>query len=792
MMMHFGRAAGLGLMLLAASYCGRAAVGADTMKPVTPSSDRERAKVKVAYKIAQRAYGFDLRDVKLLDGPFKHAMELDHQYLLSLDADRLLHNFRLTAGLPSTAKPLGGWEAPTGELRGHFVGHYLSGCALMYRSTGDEKLRQKADYIVAELAKCQAALGSGYLSAFPETFIDRVETGRPVWAPWYTLHKIFAGLIDVYTLCDNDQALQVAAKMGDWVKSRCDKLSDAQMQKMLDNEHGGMNEALANLYALTGKADYLALSERFDHKAVLDPLSRRVDPLTGLHANTQIPKIIGCARQYEVTGDAKAHTIATYFWDVVTKERSYVIGGNSDGEHFSPKEHLSEHIGPSTTETCNTYNMLKLTRHLFEWDPKAEYADYYERALYNHILASQNPDTGMMCYYVPLRSGSRKTYNTPEDSFWCCTGTGVENHGQYGDSIYFSDGGSGLYVNLFIASELNWQVKGVTVRQETRFPEQPNTRLTLTCARPTELTLRIRHPFWAGAGFRILVNGKDAKAASTPGSYATVTHKWKTGDTVEVALPMALRTEGFRDNPHKVAFLDGPIVLSAPLSQGESVPAIVAGDSQVLAAVAPAGPQPLTFTAAATLFRTAGNADEHPITLAPFYKTYQTRYNVYWDVLSAEQWQAKEQAHQAELARQKELDAKRVDGIVIGDATSEREHKLASERSGSGDFNERRYRDSGGGWFAYELKVLPDTAQDLVCSYWGSDVGRAFDVSVDGTKLVTETLNNNRPNQFYDAVYALPADLIKGKDKITVRFQAHPGSMAGGIFGLSVVKHAGQ
>lgn len=751
---------------------------------------REMAKLKTAYKAPLQAYGFDLRDVRLLDGPFKRAMELDHQYLLRLDADRLLRNFRVTAGLPTTAKPLGGWEAPDGELRGHFVGHYLSACALMYRSTGDERLRTKAAYIVGELAKCQQALGSGYLSAYPESFIDRVETGKPVWAPWYTLHKIYAGLLDVYTLCDNAEALQVVSKMADWTKRRTDKLSDEQMQKMLGNEHGGMNEALANLYAVTSNPDYLALSKRFNHQAVLDPLSRQVDPLTGLHANTQIPKIIGAARQYELTGDARDHTIATYFWDVVTKERSYVIGGNSDGEYFSDKEHLSEHIGPSTTETCNTYNMLKLTRHLFEWEPKVEYADFYERALYNHILASQNPETGMMCYYVPLRSGSHKNFNTPEDSFWCCTGTGVENHGQYGDSIYFRDGGNGLYINLFIASSLQWKAQGVTLRQETNFPTATNSRLTLTCAKPTKLKLSIRHPYWATVGFHILVNGRTVNAPSTPGSYATVDRKWKTGDTVEIALPMSLRTESFRDNPHKIAFLYGPLVLSAPVANGADTPALVTNGAQPLAGVQPVSGESLTFTGAAEVFRIAGKPAGQSIHLAPFYRTYNTDYVVYWDEFNAAQWQDKEAAYQVELARQKALAARQVDMVSIGAEQSERDHKLAAEKSGAGDFGNRKYRDSGGGWFSYELKVLPDTPQELVCSYWGSDVGRTFDVLVDGVKLATETLANNHPNQFYDAIYPLPPDLLKGKAKITVRFEAHLGSMAGGIFGLYTTKAA--
>src|SRR5664279_5302348 len=444
--------------------------------------------------IALQAQPFPLNEVRLLDGPFKHAQDLDAQYLLSLDVDRLLHSFRINAGLPSTAKPYGGWEEPKSEVRGHFVGHYLSACALMYASTGDERLKQKGEALVAGLAECQAKFPSGYLSAYPEEFIDRVEKQQRVWAPYYTLHKILAGLLDMYALCSDPQALEVARKFGDWAIARNARLTDAQMQVMLGNEHGGMNECLANLYALTGEEKYLAISKRFNHQAVIGPAMLRQDRLTGLHANTQFPKFIGVSRQYELTGDESLRSAATFFWDTVVHERSYVIGGNSDGEMFTPKEKLSTAFGPSTTETCNTYNMLKLTRHLFCWDPQVEYADYYERALYNHILSSQNPEDGMMCYYVPLRNGSHKSYCTHDDSFWCCTGTGVENHAKYGDSIYFHTGDSTLYVNLFIASELDWKERGIKVRQETQFPTMDTTKMTFSCEKPVDLELKLRWP----------------------------------------------------------------------------------------------------------------------------------------------------------------------------------------------------------------------------------------------------------------------------------------------------------
>ena len=739
-------------------------------------------------KIALRAQPFPLSSVRLLDGPFKHAQELDLQYLLSLDLDRLLHTFRLNAGLPSTARPYGGWEEPKCELRGHFVGHYLSACALMYASTGDERLKQKGEAVVAGLAACQARFPSGYLSAYPEEFFDRVEKQQPVWAPYYTLHKIFAGLLDMNVLCGDQQALEVAKKFGDWVIARNSRLTDAQMQAMLGNEHGGMNECLANLYALTGEDKYLAISKRFNHQAVIGPAMQRHDNLTGLHANTQFPKFIGISRQYELTADASLRTAATFFWDTVVHERSYVIGGNSDGEHFSPKEKLSTAFGPSTTETCNTYNMLKLTRHLFCWDPQVEYADYYERALYNHILASQNPEDGMTCYYVPLRSGSSKSYCNRENSFWCCTGTGVENHAKYGDSIYFHAGDATLYVNLFIASELDWKNRGLKVTQETAFPSADTTRLTFTCQKPVQLELKLRWPSWAKSGCLLSVNGKPQKTAGQPGSWLALKRTWKSGDTVSLQLPFSVRTEGFADNPDRFAFLNGPVVLGAQVDPSKPFPAVVAERDDLLKALKPTG-QPNTFTASTDVFRVPGGSAI--VTLEPFYAIHGgPHYLVYFDRFTPAQWVAKEAVYAAELARQRELTARTVDFVVPDREQSERDHAMRGELTAAGDFGDRTWRHAtDGGWFSWQFKLLPDQPQELWVTYWGSDGGnRVFDILVDDHKIATERLENNKPDRFFDAVYLLPADLLQGKQSITVRFQAHPGAWAGGVFGARVMR----
>jgi DUF1680 family protein len=595
-------------------------------------------------KITPAVRAFPLKNVRLLDGPFKDAMERNRRYLHDLDSNRLLHNFRVNAGLPSSAAPLGGWEEPKVELRGHFVGHFLSGCALTYAATGDEALRRKADAVVSELARCQEALGpTGYLSAFPEEYIDRVIQGKRVWAPWYTLHKIMAGLLDMFTLCGNGQALAVAEKMAGWAKVRLDALDDGAVQRMLKVEHGGMTEVLANLYALTGNSDHLALARRFDHRAVLDPLAARRDELKGLHVNTQIPKVIGAAREYELTGDKPYADAALYFWDEVVNHRSYCTGGTSNDEAWrTGPDELATELSNASHETCCTYNMLKLTRTLFTWSAEAALADYYERALWNGILSTQDPATGMVMYYVPMESGWYKTFGTPNDSFWCCTGTGVENHAKYGDSIYFHDGDA-LIVNLFIASELSWPEKGLTFRQETDFPDQEGTSLTFTCPRDIRFDLRLRLPGWATKGVSVAINGQAQPVRAEPGTYLSISRLWKNGDRVDVALPMALRLWRMPDNPNIAAVMYGPIVLAGELpteslpkervygpyhAEGTraDAPDLDPPSDELAAWIKPIPGRPLTF-------RTVGAGRPADVELVPFYRLFGKRYAIYWNIL---------------------------------------------------------------------------------------------------------------------------------------------------------------
>jgi DUF1680 family protein len=590
-------------------------------------------------KIDWKVQPFPMKQVRLGRGLCQQAMEADRRYLHSLPPDRLLHTFRINAGFPSPAQPLGGWEAPDCELRGHYAGgHYLSACALMYASTGDEDLKANANRVVAELAKCQQALKSGYLSAFPIEFFDRLRERQKVWAPFYTIHKIMAGNLDMYVHCGNEQALEVAKKMADWTAGYTQSLSYEHMQRVLGTEYGGMGEVLSNLYAVSGKEYYLEVAQRFDKKQFFDPLAAHRDELKGLHVNTHIPQVIAAARYYELTGERRHRDIAEYFWNEVVTERSYCTGGTSNGESWNTDPgKLASELSTNTTECCCAYNMMKLTRHLFGWSADAQLMDYYERALFNHRLGTINPEDGTMMYYLPLASGYWKTFGKPFDSLWCCTGTGSEEYAKLTDTIYFHDEDS-LYVNLFIASELEWPEKGVRVRQETNFPEEQGTRLTISAKNPSQMAINLRIPYWVRGG-SVKVNGTVLPAFASPGSYLSLQRLWKTGDKIELSLPMGLHIDSMPDDETIQAVMYGPLVLAgrfepvtSEMMYGDYQPKpgdqykvadIVANPAKPTAWVEPDGKQPLTF-------HTVGQAQS--MTMVPLYKIIRERYAVYWKV----------------------------------------------------------------------------------------------------------------------------------------------------------------
>ena len=499
---------------------------------------------------------FDLKDVRLLPSRFRENMMRDSMWMASIEVNRLLHSFRTNAGVFAgreggymAVKKLGGWESLDCELRGHTTGHLLSAYGLMYAATGSELFKQKGDSLVNGLAEVQTALGNGYLSAYPEELINRNIRGTSVWAPWYTLHKLFSGLIDQYLYSDNQKALEVVVRMADWAYHKLKPLDEATRQKMIRNEFGGVNESFYNLYAITGDERYRWLAQFFYHNEVIDPLKELRDDLGTKHTNTFIPKVIAEARNYELTEDENSRKLSDFFWHTMIDHHTFAPGCSSDKEHYFDPARFSKHVSGYTGETCCTYNMLKLSRHLFCWTADAAIADYYERALYNHILGQQDPQTGMVTYFLPLLSGSHKVYSTKENSFWCCVGSGFENHAKYGEAIYYHND-KGIYVNLFIPSVVNWQEKGLTLRQETDFPAEETTVLTIGTQSPVETTVYLRYPSWS-KGVKVAVNGKKVAVKQKPGSYIAITRLWKDGDRITADYPMRLRVETTPDNPQK-------------------------------------------------------------------------------------------------------------------------------------------------------------------------------------------------------------------------------------------------
>ena len=750
---------------------------------------------------------FPLNRVTLLDGPFKKAMEINRAYLLKLDADRFLWPFHERAGMKTKGERYGGWEKK--DVVGHTSGHYLSACALMYASTGDKELKKRVDYMVAEIAKAQARHGNGYAGSvrtkvWTPTFAGDIKVHKwglgGGYVPWYVLHKTYAGLIDAHKFTGNAQAIEVAGKFADWAKKGTDGLTEAQFQKMLIAEYGGMNDVMAELYGVTGKKKYLALARRFDHKRIFAPLEAKRDRLTGQHVNTQLPKIVGAARMYELTGEKRYETIARFFWDRAVDERSFAPGGVDFHEHFRAPGTEAKFLNWDSCETCVTYNMLKLTRHLFGWRPDAKTMDYYERALYNHILGSQDPASGGVTYFYSLKPGHFKTYSRPTDAMWCCVGTGIENHSKYGDTIYYHNDDT-LWVNLFIPSQLDWKAKGVTVRQVTAFPRQDTTTITVSAKKAQKFSVRIRVPYWATKGAEVRVNGRAETVKAKPQSYLTLSRTWADGDKIEVRLPMGLHLYRARDDKGLSVVMFGPLVLAGELGRQDMPKTLLVGNNKQYSGN-PVPTVPVLVTDSKDLaswikrtddkalkFQTQNVGKPADVSLIPLHELHHQRYTVYWKLLTPAEWAKVKTARQAEQRLAKELEARTVD-LVTPDAKLERAHNQQGKTSYAGAAFGRRWRDArGGGWFSYDMKVLPDRPVSLIVTYWGGDSnGRDFDILIDGRKVATQKLNASKPGKFMDVTYAVPADLTKGKQKVTVKFQAHPGRMAGGAFGCRIVR----
>ena len=740
--------------------------------------------------------------VRLTAGPLKQAQDLDAKYLLDLEPDRMLAFYRKRAGLEPKAPPYGGWDGDDRNLTGHIAGHHLSAISIMWQATGDGRFKQRVDYMVGELKAVQDKNGDGYLSALAggrEAFAALSKgTIRSasfdlngLWSPWYTLHKTFAGLRDAYRYAGNGTALDLEAKFAGWAERILSGLDDSQIQRMLNTEFGGMNEVLADLYADTGDRRWLALSHKFDHHAVLDPLVRGDDPLAGLHGNTQVPKLLGHAVRYAYTGSADDGIAARVFWDRVVNHHTFATGGHGKDEYFREPDHLGHIVDGRTAESCNVYNMLKLTRRLFALQPEVKYAEFHERALFNHILGSIDPGEGAMCYMVPVGRGVRREYQDMSRSFTCCVGTGMESHGLHGDGIYY-ESGDRLWVNLYVSSTAKWEGAGAQVTLDTSFPEGESATLTFVLGSPRAFTLALRRPSWALDGFSVAVNGTPLVDLPQPPGYVELKRTWKSGDVVDVALPKPLRLEPLADNPRRAAILWGPLVLAGdlgpepPRGSGElpaqqPPPALVAAERPVSGWLKPVSGKP-------GVFRTDGVGRDRDLEMLPFYRLHRRTYAAYWDLYTPAEYEKRVTGLAAERERQQQLAAATVSFVAPGDAQAERRLNQQGEDTSIVRADGRPGRRAAK-WFSYDMTIDPSHPLALVVTY-NSDTRRTrtLEIRIDGERVGEQTIPENSESRFFDVEYPVPAALVRGKAKATVRFEATGGGETPAVFGVRLVR----
>ena len=718
-----------------------------------------------------------IKDIRLNETQlFGRSQKVGLKYLLRMDPDRLLAP--LYEGSEKTPKKerYGGWESL--EIKGHSVGHYLSALAIMYAATGDKRLKKRLDYMVDEMAQIQRE--DGYLAGFSSAPFDQAFTGdfevdlfslNRYWVPWYSIHKVYEGLVEAYRVGENHKALEVVKRMADWLYTNSRNMSDAAFQRMLISEHGGMNETMAHLYEITKDDRYLYLAKRFTHDLIIGPLMEGVDELEGKHANTQIPKVLGAAQLYDMTGDMRYRTAATNFFDQVVEDRSFVIGGNSNGEHFGPSNH--EVLAKDTAETCNTYNMMRLAIYLFKWTKDVKYMDYYERALYNHILASQDPITGAKTYFVSTYPGHFKVYGTDENAFWCCTGTGMENPGRYNIGIYkmFQDG---LYINLFIASTLTIADRGIILEQDTAFPNEEVVYLRFKEAKGEKLSLHIRMPYWLQGEASVTVGGVEYRCSRN--GYLEVEGMWKKGDVLEVRLPMGLHQYTAKDDPNKIAVLYGPLVLAGALGKEHfpdndivdnqvslmnwpniEVPVILAEDPDLSKWLLPVKGKERCFETEAI-----GHSSLEKVQLKPFYALHHERYTLYWQKLTPA-------AYEASL-KEKKIEARVIDTVEPGRQQSEIEHnfKLQNATLGYSEIAQSNWREARGvcSLISYDLEVKD--AKVLEVTYYADDeiLGRHFKVAMNEVVLHEEWL----PEGITTRRYTLP---VHDLEKACISFTSH-------------------
>ena len=763
---------------------------------------------------------FPLDDVVLLDGPFKHARDLNIQTLLKYDVDRLLQPFRKEAGLPEKAARFTNWAG----LDGHVGGHYLSALAMNYVATNNAECKKRMEYMIEELKACQDAntannpdWGSGYVGGVPDSKLiwSTLKAGdfkafRNAWVPWYNVHKMYAGLRDAWLYAGNEEAKNIFLKFCDWGISITSGLTDDQMQSMLDTEHGGINEIFADAYQISDDVKYLNAAKRFSHRILLDPMASGTDNLDNKHANTQVPKAIGFERIGELSQDDKYEKAGSFFWETVTTNRTLAFGGNSRREFFPSAAACTDFIndveGP---ESCNSYNMLKLTEDLFRMNPSAKYIDYYERTLYNHILSTQHPVTGGYVYFTPVRPRSYRVYSAPNEAMWCCVGSGMENHGKYNELIYTHQHDS-LFLNLFIASELKWKDKGIKLKQETNFPYEEQTKLTISQG-ISQFKLMIRYPSWVKAGaLKIMVNGKAVSYTSHPSSYVAVDRVWKKGDVILIKLPMHNTIEHLPNVPVYIAIMHGPILLAAKTGT-EDLKGLIADDSRwahiasgkrlpvdkapiliednisnITNKLEPVKGKPMTFTVSGLKIVNPVN-----VVFEPFYKIHDARYMMYWMALTNSQYHSYIDSI-AVLEKEKlALQKRTIDFVAPGEQQPEADHDMQRTNSRSGNSLDEFWRDANnGGYFSYKLTTNGETDLSLIVRYWGAEWGgRKFDIYIDDEKLVTED-NTGKWNQskFQNIEYKIPDAMIKGKNNVRVKFQALPGNTAGAVYYIRLVR----
>lgn len=767
---------------------------------------------KIKLAVEDTARPLPLTAVRLTGGPLKKAQDLDAAYLLSLDPDRMLAFYRKRANLPMNADGYTGWDADGRQLTGHIAGHHLSAVSLMYSATSDSRFKQRADYIVNGIKTCQDANADGFAGALPnvkEAFAE-VSKGNikaanfdlnGLWSPWYTLHKTFAGLRDAYRHTGNQTALEVAVKFGGWAEKYLAPMDDATIQRMLACEFGGMNEMMADLFADTGDKKWLALSYKFEHKAVLDPLKRGDDPLSSLHGNTQVPKLIGSAARYAYAGNADDLKAATVFWDRVVNHHTFATGGHGKDEYFREPDHLGNITDGRTAETCNVYNMLKLTRQLFALQPDIRYAEFHERALFNHILGSMDTDDGATCYMVPVGSGVRREYADMHRSFTCCVGTGMESHALHGLGLYYESGDK-LYVNVYAPSVAQWDAAGVKLTMATTFPEGEAATLKLDARAPKAFTIALRRPSWAGSGFSVRVNGQAIASVPAPGNYVEINRTWKSGDEISLSMPKVLTLDRLPDNPKKAAVLWGPLVLAGDLGaapkrdddgDGDGVrsaapePVVLMTDRPVAEWLKPVSGKPGVFQSSGVA-RTVSAKAPVDVEFSPFFSMHRRTYAAYWEVLTPSELDTRARELAEERTRMRALEAATIASVGIGDRESEKTFNQQGVETSVIRTDGRSGRRAVQ-WFSYDLPLSTTAPATLVATY-NSDQRRprSFDVIVNGQKVGAESQPQSSISQFYEKEYAIPAEVIARQEKLTVRFEATNGLEVTPVFGVRLVR----